>query len=87
VADEIYRKDKKRTEDIKLTELRIEIKEASQLASKLSSKLLTLIRFREEIKDVVYRKEIIVLATEFNVLGQRLKNFVGGKKNVKQIEG
>jgi hypothetical protein len=87
ITEQIYRKEKPEHKDFKLIELREEIKSTEKLSRDLSSKLLTLTRFREEIKDQVYRAEIRALATEFNVLIQRLKSFIGGKKNVKQLEG
>ena len=87
ITEQIYRKPKPEHQDFKLIELQEEIKAAEKLSRDLSSKLLTLIRFREEIKDQVYRAEIRALATEFNVLIQALKSFIGGKNNVKQLEG
>lgn len=86
VTEQIYRREKTEHKDLRIIELREEIKATEKLARDLSSKLLTLMRFKEEIKDQVYRIEIGALATEFNVLIQRLKTFIGGKKNVKQIE-
>lgn len=87
ITEQIYRKPKPEHKDFKLIELREEIKAAEKLARDLSSKLLTLTRFREEIKDQVYRVEVKALAIEFNVLIQRLKSFIGGKNNVKQLKG
>ena len=87
ITEQIYRKEKPEHKDFKLIELREEIKATEKLARDLSSKLLTLMQFKEEIKDQVYRTEIGELATEFNILIQRLKSFIGGKKNVKQLEG
>lgn len=87
ITEQIYRKSKAEHKDFILIELREEIKATEKLARDLSSKLLTLIQFKEEVKDQVYRAEIGALATEFNVLIQRLKSFIGGKKNVKQIKG
>jgi len=85
ITEEIYRKEKPKHKDFKLIELREEIKATAKLSRDLSSKILTLIRFKEEIKDEIYRAEIKALAIEFNVLIQRLKSFIGGKKNVKQM--
>jgi ParB-like chromosome segregation protein Spo0J len=87
ITEQIYRREKPGHRDFKLIELREEIKDTEKLARDLSSKLLTLMRFKEEVKDQVYRAEIGALAIEFNVLIQRLKSFIGGKNNVKQIEG
>jgi predicted transcriptional regulator len=87
ITEQIYRKPKAEHKDFKLIELREEIKAAEKLARDLSSKLLTLIRFREEVKDQVYQTEIGALAVEFNVLIQALKSFIGGKNNVKQLKG
>jgi len=87
ITEQIYRREKPGHRDFKLIELREEIKATEKLARDLSSKLLTLMRFKEEVKDQVYRAEVGALATEFNVLIQRLKSFIGGKNNVKQLEG
>ena len=87
ITEQIYRKEKPEHKDFKLIELREAIKLASKRARDFSSSLLDLEEFREEIKDQVYRTEIRALATEFNVLIQRLKSFLGGKNNVKQLEG
>jgi len=86
ITEQIYRKPKPKHGDLKLIELREEIKVTEKLARDLSGKLLTLMRFKEEIKDQIYLKEIGALAIEFNVLIQRLKTFIGGK-NVKQLKG
>jgi hypothetical protein len=69
---------KKPMKKIKLFELREEIKEASILAERFSSKLLTLTRFRDEIQDEVYENEIKALAVDINLLMQRLKTFLTG---------
>ena len=87
ITEQIYRREKPEHRDFKLIELREEIKAADKLARDLSSKLLTLGRFREEIKDSIYKAETLSLSTSFNVLGQRLQSFFGGKNNVKQLEG
>lgn len=87
ITEQIYRKPKPEHKDFKLIELREEIKTTEKLARDLGGKLLTLMRFKEEIKDQVYRAEIGTLAIEFNVLIQRLKTFIGGKNNVKQLKG
>jgi len=87
ITEQIYRREKPEHRDFKLIELREEIKATEKLARDLSGKLLTLTRFKEDIKDQVYRAEVGALATEFNVLIQRLRNFIGGKNNVKQLEG
>ena len=87
VTEQIYKKPKEKHQDFKLIELREEIKATEKLTRDLNSKLLTLTRFREEVRDQVYQVETRALITEFSVLIQRLKNFTGGKKDVKQIEG
>jgi len=87
ITEQIYRKEKPKHKEFKLLELREEIKEASRLARDLSSKLLTLTRFKQELADQVYRAEIKVFAIDWNVLVQAQKSFIGEKKNVKQLEG
>jgi len=87
IADQVYPKKKREREPFKLIELREEIKTAEKLARDLSSSLLTLIRFRREIRDNVYRAEIQALALGFTILVQSLKSFIGEKNHVKQIEG
>ena len=86
ITEQIYRKPKPEHKNLRLIELREEIKATEKLARDLGSKLLTLTRFKEEIKDQIYQTEIRALAIEFNVLIQRLKTFIGGK-DVKQLEG
>lgn len=86
ITEQIYHKPKPEHKDLILIELREEIKTTEKLARDLGSKLLTLMRFKEEIKNEVYRKEIGALAIEFNVLIQRLKTFIGGN-DVKQLKG
>jgi len=89
VLEEVHRKEpkKKSQKELKLFELREEIKETSLLTERLNSKLLTLTKFRDEIQDEVYENEIKALAIDINLLMQRLKTFLGGKNNVKQLEG
>jgi len=88
VLEEVHRKEPKQKsqKEIKLFELREEIKETGILAEKLSSKLLVLTQFKNEIQDDVYENEIRKLAIDINLLIQRLKNFIGGK-NAKQLNG
>jgi hypothetical protein len=61
--------------DIYLRRLQKEVKVAEKLARNLSSNLLTLIQFREEIKDPVYRRERIALLSAFQDLIPVLKSF------------
>lgn len=88
ILEEVHRKEpkKKSQKELKLFELREEIKETSLLTEKLNSKLLTLTKFKNEIQDEVYENEIKALAIDINLLMQRLKTFLGGK-NVKQLKG
>lgn len=88
VLEEKHKKEpvKQSKQKMLLYDLRDEIKETSSLTGRLSSKLLTLTRFRDEIGDEVYREEIKTLAVDINVLMQRLKTFLGGK-DVKRIKG
>ena len=87
ITEQIYKKPKAKHKDLKLIELREEIKATEKLARDFNSKLLTLIKFREEMQDQIYQQEIKSLAIEFNVMFQRLKTFLGGKNNVKQLKG
>jgi len=87
VTEQIYRKPKPKHKDLRLIELREEIKTTEKLARDFNSKLLTLIKFKEEIRDQIYQQEIKSLAVEFNVMFQRLKTFLGGNNNVKRLEG
>ena len=88
VLEEKHKKEpeKKSKQKMLLYDLRDEIKETNSLSEKLSSRLLTLTRFRDEIGDEVYKNEIKALVININVLMQRLKTFLGGK-NVKRIKG
>lgn len=86
ITEQIYQKPKPEHKGLKILELKEEIKSTEKLARDLSEKILTLTRFKNEIQDKVYQKEIRTLATEFNVLIQRLKTFIGDK-NVKQLKG
>jgi len=89
ILEEVHRKEpkKKSQKELKLFELREEIRETSLLTEKLNSKLLTLTKFKNEIQDEVYENEIKALAIDINLLMQRLKTFLGGENNVKQLKG
>ena len=52
-----------------------EIKATAKLARNLSSSLLTMIQFREECKDPVYRTEMMAFFSELKVLIPTLKAF------------
>lgn len=71
----------KNGKELKLYELGEEIKETSLLISKVNSKVLTLIRFREEIADSVYKTEINKLGAAVMLLIKNLKTLVKGEDN------
>lgn len=82
-------KKKARERDPRLYDFQLVIKDAADLASKLSSQILTINIYKKEFTDPVYRRETFDLYQALRVLEAELKKLTreGEKNNVKQLKG
>lgn len=71
--------------DETVREFRHAIKQTSSSCEKFSINLLDMIKYKDALKDQVYEKETKELAIKLQVLFQRLKEFIGGKNEHKQL--